>query len=111
MFLHFFSGVQPDLEIPVGDYPFLVTADDGSVVPVIHAHDFGKYLGRFDVTFDDDGNLIGYQGNPILLNKDVEQGMCQLCCLTLISTGHQECSIQDSGNSRPVEDSSPLKIN
>ena len=69
------SGAPPDLEVPVGDYPVLVTSETGTIVPVIHASDFGKYLGRLDITFDDDGNLIEYQGNPILLNKDVEQGL------------------------------------
>ena len=70
----FHLGTPPSEEVPDGDCPFLVPTDDDPdiVVPIVHTHDFGKYLGRFDVTFDDDGRLIQWNGNPILLDEDVE---------------------------------------
>ncbi len=69
-------GLPPNSDVPFDTYPINVISDHDSdfVVPVIHPYDFGKYLGRLDVTFDDDGNLIQYSGNPILLDNSVDQG-------------------------------------
>ena len=48
--------------------------DPQAYVPVFQAYRYGKYLGRFEVTFDEDGRATSWNGNPILLDKGVEQG-------------------------------------
>lgn len=53
----------------------MVQSDDGRQVPVVQAYAFGKYLGYLNVVFDDKGNVIKASGNPILLNKDIPEGM------------------------------------
>ena len=34
---------------------------------------YGKYLGHLKVTFDDDGKVKSWSGNPILLNASYAQ--------------------------------------
>lgn len=34
---------------------------------------YAKYLGDFEIVFDDEGNVKGWQGNPILLDESYEQ--------------------------------------
>ena len=70
------SGVEM-FSIPeksVGPYPFLVNQTNGKIVPVVQAYAYAKYLGHLVLTFDEDGKLINYDGNPILLKQDLPQG-------------------------------------
>jgi len=60
--------------MPEDKYPTIVVKEDGTQVPVVQAFAFGKYLGLLNVTFDSEGNLIHWSGNPILLNYKVPQG-------------------------------------
>ncbi|XP_056103544.1 5'-nucleotidase [Rhinichthys klamathensis goyatoka] len=66
-----FTGDPPSTEVPAGSYPFMVDSEDGRQVPVVQAYAFGKYLGFLKVTFDSNGNVVKYSGNPILLNSSV----------------------------------------
>jgi len=54
-----------------GPYPVLATNPDGKEVPIVQAYAYGKFLGELDVTWDDDGNLIKAEGEPILLDASV----------------------------------------
>ena len=71
----FILGNPPSKEEPVGNYPFIVTSDDGRKVPVVQAYAFGKYLGYLKVEFDAKGNVITSHGNPILLDSSIPEGM------------------------------------
>uniref|UniRef100_G3MQ78 5'-Nucleotidase C-terminal domain-containing protein n=1 Tax=Amblyomma maculatum TaxID=34609 RepID=G3MQ78_AMBMU len=55
-----------------GDYPTVVNRS-GSVGLVVQDYWFGKYLGFLQVSFDKDGNVTNWTGNPILLNSSVEE--------------------------------------
>ncbi|XP_007195972.2 5'-nucleotidase [Balaenoptera acutorostrata] len=66
-----YTGTPPSKEVPEGQYPFIVTSDDGRQVPVVQAYAFGKYLGYLKVEFDEKGNVITSHGNPILLNSSI----------------------------------------
>ena len=68
-----YKGMPPDHEIPEDEYPRVVTKEDGTKVPVVQAFAFGKYLGLLNLTFDTEGNLVDWSGNPILLNSKVPQ--------------------------------------
>ncbi|XP_029903579.1 5'-nucleotidase-like [Myripristis murdjan] len=68
-----YTGSPPSNETPAGSYPFMVKSDDGRDVPVVQAYAFGKYLGKLKVTFDDAGNVVKSEGNPILLDSSVAQ--------------------------------------
>ncbi|XP_054425650.1 5'-nucleotidase [Pteronotus mesoamericanus] len=68
-----YTGNPPSKEVPAGNYPFIVTSDDGRKVPVVQAYAFGKYLGYLKVEFDAKGNVITSHGNPILLNSSIPE--------------------------------------
>ncbi len=53
-------------EDAAGPYPMMV-----GDVPVVQAYAYSKYLGEVTLTFDDDGNLISAEGEPILLDASV----------------------------------------
>jgi 2',3'-cyclic-nucleotide 2'-phosphodiesterase (5'-nucleotidase family) len=55
----------PGDEEPFGPYPMLATGADGATIPVVTTAGDYKYLGRLDVTFDDHGNVVGWDGGPI----------------------------------------------
>lgn len=55
-----------------GPYPVIVKNPDGVDVPIVQAYAYGKFLGEIDVTWDDDGNVIKAEGEPILLDASIE---------------------------------------
>ncbi|XP_043642935.1 protein 5NUC [Drosophila teissieri] len=68
-----YTGAQPDAEHIDGPYPTMVKQNSGKEVPVVQAYAYTKYLGKLHVQFDADGNLIEWDGSPILLNASVAQ--------------------------------------
>ncbi|KAH8254830.1 hypothetical protein KR032_012434, partial [Drosophila birchii] len=68
-----YNGAQPDAEHIDGPYPTMVKQKSGKEVPVVQAYAYTKYLGRLHVQFDEAGNLIEFDGAPILLNASVAQ--------------------------------------
>eukprot|EP00057_Strongylocentrotus_purpuratus_P012310 XP_011666784.1 PREDICTED: 5'-nucleotidase-like [Strongylocentrotus purpuratus] len=69
-----YTGDPPyDEEAKTGDYPLIIhpSYNDSLDIPVVSAYLFGKYLGYLEVTFDDEGAVTSYAGNPIVLDKDV----------------------------------------
>ncbi|XP_058127656.1 protein 5NUC-like [Anopheles ziemanni] len=68
-----YSGTVPDVDVPAGPYPVMVTNAVGKQVPVAHAYAYTKYLGCLHLQFDADGNLMTVNGNPILLNGSVHR--------------------------------------
>ncbi|XP_062565735.1 protein 5NUC-like [Armigeres subalbatus] len=66
-----YSGTVPDIDPSEGPYPVMVTNEAGRSVPVVQAYAYTKYLGYMKVEFDDNGNLVSFDGSPILLNGSV----------------------------------------
>ncbi|KAH8297415.1 hypothetical protein KR044_011476 [Drosophila immigrans] len=56
-----------------GPYPTTVTQPGGKKVPVVQAYAYTKYLGKLKVQFDADGNLVSFDGSPILLDASIAQ--------------------------------------
>jgi 5'-nucleotidase len=54
-----------------GPYPTWVSREDGSMVPVVQAYAYSRYLGHAELTFDDAGNLVYAGGNTISLDASV----------------------------------------
>ena len=68
------SGKPPSTDVPTGDYPFIVEQDNGAKALIVQAYAYGKYMGHLQLTFNDEGVVTSYTGNPILLDNSVEQG-------------------------------------
>ncbi|XP_031632009.1 protein 5NUC-like [Contarinia nasturtii] len=69
-----YTGTPPDLnDKPLGPYPTIIEQPNGKKVPVVQASCYAKYLGKLELSFDEDGNLIRWSGNPILLDYQIPQ--------------------------------------
>jgi 5'-nucleotidase len=56
-----------------GAYPTWASQEDGTLVPVVQAYAYSKYLGHLELTFDDAGKLIHASGDTILLDASVPE--------------------------------------
>ncbi len=59
----YLSATDPDRQ---GAYPTYALQADGTLVPVVQAYAYSKYVGHFELTFDDDGTADrgGRQHDP-----------------------------------------------
>ena len=62
------NSLLGDMEAAVGPYPTMV-----GDTAIVQAYAYGKYLGELNVTFDDAGNVISAEGQPILLDAAVAE--------------------------------------
>lgn len=60
-------------EKAAGPYPTMVANPDGKDVPIVQAGEYGKYLGKITLTWDDDGNLVSAEGAPIVMDASVAE--------------------------------------
>lgn len=91
-FVFVFSGDPPSTDEPVGPYPTVVHPDGSprDRVLVVQDYTWGKYLGLLRITFDDEGKITKFNGNPIVLDANVEEGKSFLFCFlhyTAVCTG------------------------
>lgn len=56
-----------------GAYPAVVNGPGGQKVLVAHAGQFGQYLGKLTVTFDNAGKPKSWSGEPVLLDRTVPE--------------------------------------
>ena len=56
-----------------GPYPTWVTSPNGGRTAIVQAYAYGKYLGRLDVTFDDDGAITEAVGEPLLMDGTIAE--------------------------------------
>jgi 5'-nucleotidase / UDP-sugar diphosphatase len=59
--------------VPVSEYPTVVQSPADEPVLVVTAYQWGTFLGNLQVTFDHQGLVMTYGGNPIFLGADVEK--------------------------------------
>ena len=55
----------------MGPYPLWVSQDSGTLVPVVQAYAYSKYVGHLTLTFDDAGNVTYAGGDTIVLDASV----------------------------------------
>ena len=51
----------------------------------MQAYAYTKYLGHLNLTFDDNGELLEFQGQPILLDGSKRQGICKNISINMSS--------------------------
>jgi len=64
------SNTDKDAE---GPYPVMASSPAGDPVLVVTAQSWGKYLGDLKVTFDAEGVVAEWSGDPILLDNSVPE--------------------------------------
>ncbi|KZM49489.1 bifunctional metallophosphatase/5'-nucleotidase [Labrenzia sp. OB1] len=87
-----------------GPYPVMVTNPDGQDVPIVQAYAYGKFLGEIDVSWDDDGNLLKAEGEPILLDASVTPDEDFLARVAGYAAPIEELKIKVIGSSDAVID-------
>jgi 5'-nucleotidase/UDP-sugar diphosphatase len=61
------------MEGAAGAYPTVVASPAGGTVLIVQAYDWGKYLGRLDVTFTAEGKIEDYSGAPIFIDESIAE--------------------------------------
>ncbi len=56
-----------------GPYPTWVTTPNGGRTAIVQAYAYGKYLGKLDVTFDDNGVVTEASGEPIIIDGQIAE--------------------------------------
>lgn len=51
-----------------------MTNRKNKTVPILQAYAYTKYVGKVDLKFDSNGDLISIVGSPILLDHKKQQG-------------------------------------
>lgn len=71
----------------------MVRPNNNEIVLIVQTINYGKYLGLLQLTFDDDGKITNYEGNPVLLDSSVEQGMTsQIIKYTRVRVAFVRCT-------------------
>lgn len=69
-----YTGPPPFIDKPEDKYPVEVVQEGSNrTVLIVQAAAFTKYLGNLTVWFDGKGEVVDWDGNPILLDKSIEQ--------------------------------------
>ncbi|XP_014477409.1 PREDICTED: apyrase isoform X2 [Dinoponera quadriceps] len=69
-----YTGTPPFIDKPVDEYPVVVTQKETRrTVLIVQAAAFTKYLGNLTVWFDEQGEVVDWDGNPILLDHSIEE--------------------------------------
>lgn len=76
-----FTGDKPPgPDTPRGDYPTVVDHSSGHRVLIVQAAAYAKYVGNITVFFDNEGNVVDFEGAPIYMANNVPEGKWILCC-------------------------------
>lgn len=90
------SNTDEDAE---GPYPTMV-----GDTAIVQAYAYGKYLGELNITFDDDGNVTGAVGEPILIDASVAEDE-----ETVARIAEMAAPLEEIRNTVVAETSAPLE--
>jgi len=79
-----------------GPYPTWIKNPNGGKTAIVQAYAYGKYLGRLDVEFDDDGVVVSALGEPIIVDGLIEE--------------HSELKERIAALAQPLEDIRQKKV-
>ncbi|XP_011253188.1 apyrase isoform X2 [Camponotus floridanus] len=69
-----YTGPPPFIDTPEDEYPVVVTQNETNrTVLIVQAAAFTKYLGNLTVWFDDQGEVVDWDGNPLLLDESIPE--------------------------------------
>lgn len=99
-----YTGETPSNDVPVDNYPVMITQRNGKKVPVVQAYAYTKYLGKLHLIFDSDGNLEEIDGRPMLLDKEVPRDEDVVKLLDIYRPGIDELEKKIVGSTRVALD-------
>lgn len=74
-----YTGKPPSSDFAEDESPVVVNHKNGKKTLIVQALAYSKYLGNLIVHFDDISNgIIGYDGNPVYMDKNIIPGTTQL---------------------------------
>lgn len=97
-------------EVQETSQPIVVTQESGRKVPVVRSQAYNKYLGRLQVSFDTEGEIISFNAEPILLDASVTQEAKALRIITKYNTGVVSKSTEIIGQTAVVLDGDSCKL-
>lgn len=65
------AKLDKSLGAPSGQYPMAVKTPNGGMTLVVQDFEFGRLLGKVDLTFDAKGNVTGFEGQPIFVDSKI----------------------------------------
>ncbi|XP_020284123.1 apyrase isoform X2 [Pseudomyrmex gracilis] len=69
-----YTGTPPSIDVPKDEYPVIVTQNESNrTVLIVQAAAYTKYLGNLTVWFDEQGEVVDWDGNPILLDRSIKE--------------------------------------
>ncbi|XP_066994562.2 apyrase [Anabrus simplex] len=68
-----YTGTPPGGDVAADVYPVMVRQSSGRLVAIVQAGAYSKWLGNLTAWFDEQGELVAAEGNPILLDKNIQQ--------------------------------------
>lgn len=101
------NGRAPSTEKPQGSYPFMVKQSSGKQVPVVQAYAYTKYMGRLNVTFDENGDLVEASGQPLYLDTSIEEESDILSRLSIYRPAIERLNVEVVGTSKVLLDGDP----
>lgn len=64
----------PSSDKPEGEYPEVIDHGSGNKTLYVQAFAFGKYFGKLDLIFNEDGQVIGYGPEVIFVDSTFPKG-------------------------------------
>ncbi|XP_033169845.1 apyrase isoform X1 [Drosophila mauritiana] len=68
-----YTGDPPGPHNPAGDYPTEVIHSSGHRVLIVQASAYARYVGNLIVYFDDNGDVLDYEGDPLYMDQSVPE--------------------------------------
>ncbi len=101
---HSHTFLSSTSEKRAGAYPTYVSQEDGTLVPVVQAYAYSKYVGHLTLTFSDDGKVVDAGGDTILLDASVTPDAAILARVAELAGPIEELKAKVIGSaSAPIE--------
>ncbi|KRK06524.1 apyrase isoform X2 [Drosophila yakuba] len=68
-----YTGDPPGPHTPAGDYPTEVIHSSGHRVLIVQASAYARYVGNLIVYFDDNGDVLDFEGDPLYMDQSVPE--------------------------------------
>ncbi|XP_030568581.1 apyrase isoform X1 [Drosophila novamexicana] len=95
-----YTGDPPGPDKSRGDYPTQVIHSSGHRVLIVQAGCYAKYVGNLTVYFDDNGDVLDFEGAPLYMGPDVPEDEAVLLALAPWQAQLAESSNRIVGSSR-----------